>query len=194
MSFVRHEVARVFEKVCGMSFLDKLERKAGWIAVPHLALYIICGQILGWLFITIQPGILETMVYWPVGVLNGEVWRLFSFIFLPPFIPQGGLDYLFICFFWYVLFLMSNTLEASWGSFRYTAYLILWLVFTWMGGLHSVADPQCGGGGRVGAFQAGRREEIGMHVQRHDSLDFLFIGFHWLSELSGRLGFGQTAT
>ena len=42
---------------------------------------------------------------------------------------------LFMALAWYVFYLMSNALEAYWGSFRYTAYVLLWLVSTCLFGM-----------------------------------------------------------
>ena len=53
-------------------------------------------------------------------VLDGEVWRLVTFLFDPP-----ATNLIFAFFFWYLFYLMGTTLETSWGTFRYNVFLLI---------------------------------------------------------------------
>jgi hypothetical protein len=46
---------------------------------------------------------------------------------------MGLFQGLFLAFFWYILWMMSNTLEEEWGSFRFNAYLLTCLVLAVVG-------------------------------------------------------------
>jgi hypothetical protein len=61
----------------------------------------------------------------PRLVLEGEVWRLFTFLLMPPFSNP-------ICafFFWYFFYLMGTTLEMQWGAIRYNVFLLVGYVAT----------------------------------------------------------------
>jgi hypothetical protein len=111
-----------------MSFLDKLERRFGRIAVPNLSLLIVIGQVfvlLSALLGRLDPGY---FVLVPGLVLHGQWWRLFTFILLPP--PPGLFGYLFVAFAWYIFYLMGNALEGYWGVFRYNLFLFVGYAFT----------------------------------------------------------------
>ena len=53
-------------------------------------------------------------------ILSGEVWRLVSFIFVPPTLSS---PIIMIFAFFFTMFL-GNMLESIWGSFRLTLYVL----------------------------------------------------------------------
>jgi len=101
-----------------MSFLSKLERALGRFAVPHLALYLVIGQV--FVALTSMLGRLDPvrLILAPVLVTDGEWWRLVTFLFIPP--PVG---YLFIAFAWWLFYLMGEALEDFWGATRFNLFL-----------------------------------------------------------------------
>jgi len=103
-----------------MDFLDKLERRLGFLAIPNPTLFIIVGQVCAWALSLAQPELIEMMYFEPGKVLEGEFWRIFSFPFIPPLT-----DAIWLLFAWYIFWMMGSALEAQWGEFRFTAYLIL---------------------------------------------------------------------
>jgi hypothetical protein len=56
----------------------------------------------------------------PDKVMQGEWWRLITFVFDPPITNP-----LFAFFAWYLFYLMGTTLESTWGAFRYNVYLAI---------------------------------------------------------------------
>jgi len=101
-----------------MSLLAKLERLLGRFAIPNLSLYLIIGQVLFWGLALMNGFNLERIALLPVAVLGGEVWRLVTFVLVPPnFHP------VFIAFAWYLFYLMGTALEHRWGAFRFNAFL-----------------------------------------------------------------------
>jgi hypothetical protein len=111
-----------------MTLLSRLDQKLGRYSVPNLTVMIIVGQVL--LYVAAQvsqaPGgvggvdVLDRVRLDPAKVLQGEVWRLLTFLFDPP-----TTNILFAFFFWYLFYLMGTTLEVSWGAFRYNAFLAI---------------------------------------------------------------------
>ena len=68
-----------------MNWLYKLERRFGRFGIPNLMLYVAAGQAIVWLVIM--------FAYYPLyfllslnrsGLFAGQVWRLVSFVILPP--------------------------------------------------------------------------------------------------------------
>ena len=117
-----------------MQLIDRLERKIGWIAIPGIVRNIMCMQLLVFALGILQmptnveikagaspfPPWVEALMLSGEKILNGEVWRLVSFIFLPPTF-NGFIIMLFA--FIFTMFL-GNMLESIWGSFRLTIYVL----------------------------------------------------------------------
>ena len=109
-----------------MNLLDRLERKLGRFAIPHLTIGLILFQVVAYALIEsqnkqeIQWNIREGISLIPEKVMDGEIWRLGTFLFVP---PSGFVVYAF--FFWYLFYLMGNALEIRWGIFRYNVYLLI---------------------------------------------------------------------
>ncbi len=108
-----------------MRLLDKLEPKLGRFAVPNLTLGIIVCQVIAYAGIRARPALEQRLSLIPALVLTGEVWRLVSFLCMPPTTVL-----IFAIFAWYMFFLMGTALEHQWGTFRYNVYLLIGCVAT----------------------------------------------------------------
>ena len=63
-----------------MRFIDRLERKFGKYGIPNLTMYIVICYVLGYLLINFNPAILSVMTLEPAKILQGQIWRLISWI------------------------------------------------------------------------------------------------------------------
>ncbi len=112
-----------------MSFLDKLERTFGRLAIPNLSLYIVIGQVFV-LFAAMLGRIeLESLILVGAWVGEGEWWRVLTFLFIPPPV-NGTFGIIFVAFAWYLFYLMGSALEAAWGVFRYNLFLFIGFAFS----------------------------------------------------------------
>ncbi len=106
-----------------MKILDKLQRRFGRFAVPHVTEGLIACQVLTYFFCQSNPAFLANIALVPRRVLEGEAWRLVTFVGQPP-----PMILVFTLFFWYLFYLMGTALESTWGTFRYNVYLLVgWL-------------------------------------------------------------------
>ena len=106
-----------------MSIIARLESRFGRWAIPNVTAIIIAGQVLLYFLQAMQAGRgneLAKIYLQPSAVLQGEVWRLITFLFTPP-----GTNLLFAFFFWYLMYLFGSTLERQWGTFRYNVFLLV---------------------------------------------------------------------
>jgi hypothetical protein len=103
-----------------MGLLNRLERALGRYAIPNLSLYLVMGQVAFWSVSFLGFFDLEKIALLPLAVREGEAWRLFSFLLLPP-----NSSPVFIAFAWYLFYLMGGALESYWGVFRYNLFLFL---------------------------------------------------------------------
>lgn len=107
-----------------MGFLNRLERAFGRLAIPNISLYLVMGQVLFWAVSYLGFFELEKIALLPVAVLEGEAWRLFTFLLLPP-----NAHPVFIAFAWYMFYMMGSALEQYWGVFRYNLFIFIgWLL------------------------------------------------------------------
>ncbi|WP_428306024.1 hypothetical protein [Lacipirellula sp.] len=110
-----------------LTLLDRLERRFGWLAVPHVMITLIVGQAV--LFVAsylassggLPIGIsLDRIELDPAKVMQGEVWRLATFMFTPPTqVP------LFALFYFILLYRFGSILEAQWGAFKFNFFLLI---------------------------------------------------------------------
>lgn len=108
-----------------MTLLDRLENKYRRFAIPNITLYLIVGQVFFYAGIMTDLISRSELMLVPASVLKGQVWQLFSFIFVPPCSNP-----LFAFFAWYLLYLMGTALENQWGTFRYNLFLIIGYIAT----------------------------------------------------------------
>ena len=114
-----------------MNWIDKLERKFGRYAVPHI-MYLITGIMLAvYVSDLLLGGRVSPMLYFHRGlVAQGQVWRVVTFIFLPP-----NSSPFWILFSLYFYCLMGNALENAWGSFRFDLFYLCGILGALIAGL-----------------------------------------------------------
>lgn len=107
-----------------MEFLDKWERKLGWMSFPGLLRYYALFHVLVFLLQFINPGIGMMLDFDLQKILEGEVWRIVTFVFSTSGLGGlGGLSLLYIYFMVIIAFMISDGLESAWGVFRTSMFL-----------------------------------------------------------------------
>jgi hypothetical protein len=112
-----------------MSFFTKLERLFGRFAIPNITLYLIIGQVFFWGLAMMIGFDLRNIALFPAAVMVGQIWRVVTFLFVPPSLSTDVFSLISMAFGWYLFFLMGTALEHNWGAFRYNAFLFVgWLL------------------------------------------------------------------
>ena len=111
-----------------MDFLSKLERKFGKYAIRNLPAIIIALYAAGYVISMFMPELLYYLTLRPDLILRGQVWRVVSWILVPP----GGFD-IFTIVMLYFYFSIGRTLEYTWGAFRFNVYIFSGIIFTVIG-------------------------------------------------------------
>ncbi|MEE1109415.1 MAG: hypothetical protein VZR05_00620 [Lachnospiraceae bacterium] len=105
--------------------LRKLEQKYGKWAIPNLTTVMIVCYVIGYVLLTVNAGIISYMTLEPGLILRGQVWRLITWIVIPPsggtFAGFGSLFIVIMLFFYYSI---GRSLERAWGMFRYNVYIL----------------------------------------------------------------------
>lgn len=126
-----------------MNLWDKLEKRLNFIAVPNVVLTLIVAQLFIYAAILVGRLDLTSIILVPKAVLAGEWWRLFSFLISPPYLADTLFQALFLSFFWYIFWVMSQTLEQEWGIFRFNLYLLCSVMFSVLGAfIGQIISPQ----------------------------------------------------
>jgi membrane associated rhomboid family serine protease len=108
-----------------MTFLDKLERRIGFIAIPGLIRAVVVLTALVFMLVLFNPGFEKFLALNPARIMRGEVWRLITYIFLPQTLSPLWLV-LALWFLWFI----GEGLERAWGAFRLTLYFIVGMIGT----------------------------------------------------------------
>jgi len=103
-----------------MNLLDRLENKLRPYAIANLTMYLVVSQIVIYVFIMANLIDIEQILLIPSKVLQGQVWRLATFLVIPPVTNP-----IFAFFAWYLFYLMGTSLENHWGVSRYNIYLLI---------------------------------------------------------------------
>lgn len=169
-----------------MQFMDKWERKLGWMSFPGLLRYYALFHVMVFLLQFFNPYIGTILEFDRAKIMSGEVWRVVTFLFADSgFKGLGAFSMLFLFFMVMIAFMMSDALEGAWGAFRtslfhYTAFAGL-LIANFI-----YAEPMAGSGFFIysSAFFA-----FATLFPKHEFLMFLIIPVQvrWIAMLLGGL-------
>ncbi len=111
-----------------MNVINNLERRFHGRGIRNLTVYIIACYIIGYVLYFFAPNILNYLYLEPALILRGQIWRLVTWVLSPP--SGFNLFTIIMLLFYYQI---GVALEQTWGSFRYTFYVLSGLVFTIIG-------------------------------------------------------------
>lgn len=108
-----------------MKFLDKLDRFVARFAIKDLMKYIMMGSFLVFIVDMASGNMLSQMLFFNKDlILQGQIWRVITFIFIP---GSGSFLVLISLFFYYYI---GRILEMAWGTTRFNTYYFMGLLFT----------------------------------------------------------------
>lgn len=126
-----------------MSWINRLEHKIGHWAIPHLIRYIAAFTALCFILVRMNPAYQQFLVLDRDLLLKGEVWRLVSYLFIPPTGSFLGLpDWLLGAFYIMYLMWIGDGLEQAMGAFRLNLYYLLGMIGTTAAVLLTNSDPE----------------------------------------------------
>lgn len=103
-----------------MKRFDRFCYKYEKYGVKNLMLIVIMGQIAMFLLmVTGVEGLYELLAFRPDLILQGQVWRVLTFVFLPS--STNIINFFFFCILYYWF---GRTLEAHWGKMKFTIYYL----------------------------------------------------------------------
>ncbi|MBD5460933.1 MAG: rhomboid family intramembrane serine protease [Lachnospiraceae bacterium] len=109
--------------------MSRFEKKFGRYAIPNLTTILILFYAVGYLLQYMFPELLNYMTLNPYLILHGQVWRLITWVVVPP--SMGGILSVLIMMYFY--WFLGTTLERTWGTWRYNVYMFSGMFFTILG-------------------------------------------------------------
>jgi membrane associated rhomboid family serine protease len=107
-----------------MMWLDKLEKRFGFLAIPGLIRIVVLFSVLVLGLVWLNPEFRFMLMLDPARIRQGEVWRLVTYIFIPQTFSWWVV--LFLWFLWFI----GDGLERAWGAFRLTLYFLVGMIGT----------------------------------------------------------------
>lgn len=100
------------------------ERKFDRFSIGNLMQYICLTMAALYIFAAIQPNvpIFSLIALSPYRIMQGQIWRLVTFIFMP---PSSGLFAFVAIYFYYWL---GQNLEYYWGTTRFNLYYLFGMI------------------------------------------------------------------
>lgn len=145
-----------------MSKMSKFEKKFGKYAISNLPLYIIIGYVIGYILSFAGSSsvtgisVLNFLTLDPYAIMHGEIWRLFTWILVPP--SGFGIFTIIMLYFYYSI---GRALERVWGTYRFNVYIFAGMFFTIVGSFFLYFLFQSG---LLGSMDGTANELIGAYI------------------------------
>jgi hypothetical protein len=102
------------------AWVDRLERRFGFLAVPGLPGLLTAMTAAAALLAASKPEFVAALALDPSALLRGQVWRIATFLIVP---PESSVLWMLL---WLVMiFAVLSALEAAWGEFKLTVFIAI---------------------------------------------------------------------
>ena len=102
------------------AWVDRLERRLGFLAVPGLPGFLTAMTACTALLASAKPEFVAALALDPDAVMHGQLWRVLTFLIVP---PESSL--LWMLLWLAMIYACLIALENAWGEFKLTAYLAI---------------------------------------------------------------------
>jgi hypothetical protein len=122
-----------------MHWIDRAEAKFGHLAIPGLLRYVAALNALCFVLIKLNPEFMSFLYLNPALVMQGEIWRLVTYIFIPVI---GGIFPDWLAAAMYILYFIwiGDGLDQAMGSFRLNLFYLLGMLGTTIAAFIANAD------------------------------------------------------
>lgn len=113
--------------------MSNFEKRFGKYAIKNISVLLLLCYAVGYVIEVINSSFLQYLTLNPYAILHGEVWRLFTWILIPPSSLGGSMGIFLTCIMLLFYYNIGTTLENTWGTYRYNVYLLSGMLFTVIG-------------------------------------------------------------
>jgi len=111
-------------------WLNQWELKARRHAIQNVMYYVVMGMAVVFALDFFGLRVSGYLLLSRHLVAQGQIWRLISFIFMP---PSNSLIWVFFSLYFY--WMIGTTLENQWGSFRFDIFYGVGILSAWLAAL-----------------------------------------------------------
>jgi hypothetical protein len=111
-------------------FLSRLERRFGRHAPSGLFVYLVGAWAFAYALLYFKPELAWAFQLEAGQLLRGEVWRIATFLLLPPSLSGGLLGPIITLLVLAFFYTMLTSLEAEWGALRLQIYYLIGVLGT----------------------------------------------------------------
>ena len=119
----------------GNRLLIGLEERFGKLAFPAILRWIAGFQLMGFFLVKLSPPYAALVGFDKAKILEGEVWRLFTWLVIP---ESGSLLFLITVLF---MFFLNDALEEAMGTFRLNVYVVTIGLFLTIAAMSPLSNP-----------------------------------------------------
>lgn len=112
----------------GFGPMSNFEKRFGKYAIKNISLILVLCYAVGYFIKLVNIDFLSYLTLNPYEILHGQVWRLLTWLIIPPSSP-GPFAIIMLLFYYSI----GTSLERTWGTYRYNVYLISGILFTVLG-------------------------------------------------------------
>ena len=107
-------------------WLERFCRTHPRLGIPGLMKYIVIGNILVFILDSFSTGGVGAasalLSFNPSAILQGQVWRIVTFIFVPYVSGRGMTGFFWLAVMLYFYYFIGTTLEREWGAAKFTVF------------------------------------------------------------------------
>jgi hypothetical protein len=107
-----------------MTYVERFCYRHPRFGIPNLMRYIAIGSAGFWVLCMVNPVLYSYLCFSPQLVLQGQIWRLLTFFFIPS--NTGVLGLIAIYFYYWI----GSTLEQYWGTPKFNIYFFSGILLT----------------------------------------------------------------
>ena len=104
-------------------FWNSLARHAPWLGSPGVLKAVVLLNALTFLLVNLEPAYAGILALIPEKILQGEVWRLVTYIFIPQTSSWFWVFFLLL-FMWF----LATALEESWGALKLNVFYLVGMI------------------------------------------------------------------
>lgn len=129
--------------------------------IPNLTLWLIIGYAVGYIIEMVNDSFLYYLALDPYKIIHGQVWRLFTWLIIPP----NSSNIFFVLLMLWCCYTIGNILERTWGTYRYNLFIFTGVLLTVLFAFAYLAFLYLTNGPSV--------------VQAYEEAGYIFSGYIW---------------
>ena len=119
-------------------WLDRFGYNHPSFGLPNLIRWVVYANVVVYVMDMVTNGMLSSyLAFYPAAVLQGQVWRLLTFVLVPESYSTTGLGPVWFFFSMLFYYYLGTALEQTWGTARFNLFYLSGVILTLIAGFVS---------------------------------------------------------